>query len=175
MNRSILSLLSITMLLTASTNIVTCQTDYEALMIKFAQLKDQKDNHDEKLLEDLLHIAESCYQKIIKTTALYFTGVLMNSERFHQEIIFEISKHGLQAGQLIAQYLPKLLQNPKISWQVKAKRCAYILSFLIITIVWMKEMYQPTSAPSVMRSCGAGDEITTFHENIQPRQRPSLA
>jgi hypothetical protein len=98
---------------------------------------------DEKVVQELWGVVGSYYKKMIEITALYFTGVLSDSDQFHKQITFETGRHILYAGQIVAQYIPKLLNNPSVSWRVKVKRCAYVASFLIVVMVWMKECYQP--------------------------------
>lgn len=101
---------------------------------------------DDKLIQDLIIVADNCYQKILKITALYFSGILMESDRLYQDIIFEITKHILEAGQLVAIYLSELLQSPNISVKQKVKRCSYVLSFLAAIVFWMRNIYNPKNA-----------------------------
>jgi hypothetical protein len=134
------------------------------------------DYDDDTLIEELLEISQNCYQKIIKTTALYFTGILINSDQFHQEIIFEFSKHLLQAGQVLAHYLPKLLKNPKIPWRVKAKRCSTAMCFMIATIFWMRNMSAKArnDSTTTLRLSVETTPNTNFNSEPHLRQRPSL-
>jgi hypothetical protein len=108
------------------------------------QTEEKVISDDEQLLLDLSLVASDFYKKIIETTMLYFTGMLQSSDQFHKQLMLETSKHALYVSQIFTQYLSKLLKNPKISWKTKVKRCAYLSSFLIIFIIWMKEFYKPT-------------------------------
>ncbi|MBP6892608.1 hypothetical protein KBB68_03440 [Candidatus Babeliales bacterium] len=107
------------------------------------QTEENNISDDEQLLIDLSLIASDFYKKIIETTMLYFTGMLQSSDQFHKQLILETSKHALYASQIFTQYLSKLLKNPKVSWKTKIKRCAYLSTFLIAFIIWMKEFYNP--------------------------------
>lgn len=149
----------------------------------FKRASQEDPSSDEKIVQELWGVVGSYYKKVIEITALYFTGVLPNSDQFHKQLTFETGRHVLYAGQIVAQYIPKLLHNPDISWHVKVKRCAYIASFLIVVIVWMKECYQPYRQKSddhmmgyaVRSEVGMNHFSSTYSDNTfdgRPRQRP---
>ena len=149
-------------------------------LLRENQEHQQKIDDDEKLLQDLGQVTADFYKKIIETTMLYFTGMLMNSDQFHKQLILETNKHMLYASQIVTQYLAKLLKNPKVSWKVKIKRCACITSFIIIMILWMQEYQQKpiisdgscSSPPALQPNLSlpsANQEII-----LQHRQRPPL-
>ncbi len=94
---------------------------------------------DDQIIQDLSLITEDCYQKILKITALYFSGVLLQSDRMYQEIILEITKHLFDACHAITLYLPKLLKNSKISKKEKIKRYLLITCFMATFISWCKQ------------------------------------
>ena len=119
---------------------------------------------DEQLLIDLSIVASDFYKEIIKITMLYFTGMLQNSDQFHKQLLLEISKHVLYAGQIFAQHLSKLLKNPKIPWKIKIKSCAYVSSYLIIMVIWMKEFYNPNNDLNSFDSLPAN--ALNFNERI---------
>ena len=153
----------------------------ETLKVREIQENVAKPDDDEKLIHELSLVASDFYKKIIETTMLYFTGVLASSDQFHKQLMIETSKHMMYASQIVAKYLPKLLQNPKISWKIKLKRCAYITSILIIIIVWMKEVGISNSNIQHQKTMPPLENFNQSFLNIDhtsdytaPRQRPSL-
>lgn len=140
--------------------------------------EDEKISHDEQLLKDLSLIATDFYKKVIETTVLYFTGMLQNSDQFHKQLALEVSKHALYASQIFTEYFSKLLKDPKVSWKLKVKRCAYISSFLIIMIIWMKEFHKPTNNSDSLKPLSNftstmqqfPDHASNFSD-LQPRQK----
>lgn len=163
------------------------QPNSEQLHLYIHQIRTEQDEasklsiEDEKLLQELWLVTSDFYKKIIETMVLYFSGMLLNSDQFHKQLILETSKHALYASQIIAQYLPKLLQNPKISWKEKVKRCAYVTSFLVIVLLCLKEFCKQNVTPEVKRLPPNLNNfqlptIENQHDshNLQPRQRPSL-
>jgi hypothetical protein len=149
-----------------------------------SQLSDQ----DEKLVQDLLQLSTDLYKKTIEITVLYFSGMLMNSNQFHKQLLFEGSKYVLYASQLIAEYLPKLLRDPKITWQVKLKRCAYITSTFVIIILLLKEYHKNINDPDFTNSMRTYQNLQISNDSalyvnnyvnndadLKPRLRPSLS
>ncbi len=118
------------------------------LKIKEEDTQEQSINKDEQLLIDLSDVVGDFYKKIIETTMLYFFGMLKNSDQFHHQLLLETSKHALMASKIFAQYVSTTLQDPKISWKIKIKRCAYLSSFLVIIIMCVKEFYDPNAPAS---------------------------
>lgn len=151
--------------------------DFYKQMEKWQKQKTSISDADNKLLQELWGIFGDCYKKIIETTALYFTGMLPNTDQFHRQLIFEVGKHMLYASQLIGQYIPKLLANPDISWRSKITRSCYVTSFLVILIAWMKEYYLPQRQ---IKSLNWSSDMISSNSNmslissteLQPRQRP---
>ena len=135
---------------------------------------------DEKLFQDLGQVASDFYKKIIETTMLYFTGMITSSDQFHKQLLLETNKHLLYASQLFTQYIAKLLKNPKVSWKVKIKRCAYITSFLVVLIILMKEYHQaPNTPPTAQTIPSISNPYLSVpnlqHESVpQHRERPPL-
>ena len=163
------------------------QSHQKSLHVRTDNMHIQKEensyvNEDEKLLQELWSVTSDFYKKIIETTVLYFSGILMSSDQFHKQIILETSKHVLYASQIVAKYLPKLLHNPKISWKIKIKRCFYISGILAIIILVTQELRNshtqdtsPTQRFSIHTSLH--EESTSPPTNVmdlQPRQRPCL-
>lgn len=135
---------------------------------------------DEKLLQELWHVADDFYKKIITLTALYFSGALITTDQLQTQIMYELGKHVLYLGQIFALYLPKLLYNPHISWRIKAKRCTYIGSFLILITIWMKKTYKPdvskNGSPQIMQpenTYNASPEQSSSHSSSRPRPKLS--
>lgn len=138
---------------------------------------------DESVMQELWAVGGNLYNKMIETTALYFSGMFIDSNHFYRQIIFELGKHLLYIGKILGLYIPKLLNNPKISWKLKVKRCTYAASFLIVMVVWMQEFYRPAQQQGNLhafrtihksyindRDLGSLD----FSTNVLPRQHPSL-
>lgn len=146
--------------------------------------KTEEEIEDEKLLQELWHVADDFYKKIITLTALYFSGVLATSDQLHTEIMYELSKHMLYSGQVFALYVPKLLYNPHISWRIKTKRCAYVTSLLILITIWMQKMYRPTMLkhnvnipymPTMQPNYANYESPLQNSIELTPRPRPKLS
>lgn len=157
------------------------QSDMKLEMLKRASQEEL--SADEKVVQELWGVVGSYYKKMIEITALYFTGVLPDSEQFHKQLTFETGRHILYAGQIVAQYIPKLLHNPAVSWRVKVKRCAYVASFLVVVMMWMKEYYHPYRQKSDDRILGYSMRSEMYSNHFsssysdnpfdgRPRQRP---
>lgn len=165
------------------------QPNQQSLYLQLHQLRTEQDvsfnisDEDEKLLQELWSVTSDFYKKIIETTVLYFSGILISADQFHKQLLLETSKHMIYASQIIAKYLPQLLQNPKISWKIKAKRCVYLSGLLIMIIIAMQEYRQTyiNNMQNLMRTnidtTTANNSLLYLHnsQNLEPRQRPTLS
>jgi hypothetical protein len=177
MNIRILKLLQkLIFSLLLSGTICADQYNFYNYLRQIEQEKNEHELHDAKLSEDLWNVVDSFYKKMLETTALYFTGMMINSDQFYKEIILTTNKHLLYASHIIAQYLPKLFQNQKIHWHIKVKKCAYASAFLIILAVWIKEVYQPHAAQHGHPLMQPTNPASSYFSppDLQHRPRPSL-
>ncbi len=130
---------------------------------------------DESLSIELWNSLEMFYDKIIDTTALYFTGIIQNSTQFYKELIFQTGKFLISVAHILAHYVFALFKNPKISWNIKIKRFVYITAFLMTVLWWMKEIYKPeiiNYRPNLTSFSHVFQNVNQYV--LQPRNRPSL-
>ncbi len=137
--------------------------------------KTELELQDENLSLELWNSLEIFYDKIIDTTALYFTGIIQNSTQFYKELIFQTGKYLISVAHILAHYAFTLFKNPKISWYLKIKRFSCIMAFLTTVLLWMKEIYQPeiiNYRPNLIPFSNIFQNVTPYL--LQPRNRPSL-
>lgn len=101
-----------------------------------------QDKDDEQLMAEIWDIGATLYKNAIDMSALYFSGILLDSNQLYDRMMFDLSKNLFQVVKLLAWYGPKMMKNPHISWKIKAKKTAYMVSFLIVFWIWSQEMVQ---------------------------------
>lgn len=95
---------------------------------------------DEELLTEIMDVAAVLYKDLIDISALYFSGIIVDERQLWERIFMSFSKESLRVVKLLAQYGPKMLQNPKLPLREKAKKTTYIVSF--VTALWIIMIYE---------------------------------
>lgn len=100
------------------------------------------DEDDERLIKEIWSTGTMIYKNIIDMSALYFSGILLDTNQLYDRIMFDCGKNLFHILRLLANYAPKMLQNKKLSWRVKAQKTGYIVSFLFVFYIWSQKVTQ---------------------------------
>jgi|GEM_PF-1299543 len=128
--------------------------------------EDEFGSEDEQLVADILKVVARLYKGMIDVSALYFSGMIVNQEQLFQQVLFEVGKECFEIIKLLAQYGPRMLHSPKISWVDKTKKTMYILSFLVVfwaLIAYERARYRIRSTILIQPNCA-----------MSPREFPSM-
>jgi hypothetical protein len=56
------------------------------------------------------------------------------------KLMLDLTKDLLFVGKILVQYVPKMLNNPHLSWRIKMKKAMYAVGLFSITLLWIQEM-----------------------------------
>jgi len=147
---------------------------------KEAEASDQ-DKDDEQLIAEIWSIGAMLYKNMIDMSALYFSGILIDSNQLYDRMMFDVGKNLFQVVKLLAWYGPKMLQNPNISWKIKAKKTGYMVSFIVLFWLWSQEVSKQKKRNKGYRSdsydMGQYRSMPTGYgseETLNYRPRPSM-
>ena len=95
---------------------------------------------EDELFDSVKQILVSSYQKLVSYTALYYTGLAVNSS--YEKIILELGGDVLNLVRLLALYLPAMLSNPNTTKMEKGIKCAKLVLGVVVLGLWAKECFQ---------------------------------
>lgn len=107
---------------------------------KVAQEEFDQDKDDEQLMIEIWGVGAMMYKTIIDMSALYFSGILLDTSQLYDRVMFDFGKNLFHVVKLLASYGPKMLQNPHLSWKIKLKKTGYMVSFLVVFLIWSQEI-----------------------------------
>ena len=116
--------------------------DLEQFCVKYkiAQEEYDQDKDDEQLMIEIWGIGAMIYKNIIDMSALYFSGILLDTNQLYDRMMFDFGKNLFHVVKLLASYGPKMLKNPHISWKIKLKKTGCMVSFLVVFWIWSQEI-----------------------------------
>ena len=98
-------------------------------------------DEEEKMVQEFVTLFTRFYNRMLEISVLYCSGYFIDSAQFHQQILIEVSKDLLVIAKTLTNYLPKLMNNPELSWKKRMKKGALVMSFLVVIAILMKEIY----------------------------------